>query len=73
MVALLYSRSDERKLHLICKFHIPGRNHENKFPLKETAVLIVLVNPGMKSQMKMTCSFLRKRLFFSPNYSNKYW
>ena len=28
MVALLCSRSDERKLHLICKFHIPGRNLE---------------------------------------------
>ena len=28
MGALLCSRSDERKLHLICKFHIPVRNLE---------------------------------------------
>ena len=37
---------------------------ENRFPLKESAVLIVLVNPGMKSQMKMTCSFFREGYVF---------
>lgn len=52
--------------------HSRAKSRTN-FHLRKVTVLIVLVNPGMKSQMKMTCFFLRKRLFFGPNHSNKYW